>query len=171
MGPDVKIRHRCCAHPAPPSIYHEALPRQKACLPRQWLTSIDTSWKCVVQCLDRRKPNRHLRVDNRIHNKSHQLDALGKRIRRPFSPPHIVRRNIQQNIAIDQHTAATLQAAAQSNQRLTHPSMPGNSSFPRVNAIISSVLNPASEVPRSASSARRPRCPVPLLGASLRSTA
>src|SRR6266508_1947672 len=132
---DVEVRQRHRPGPAAAAVRDECLAREKRGFERQQLAREDLWGKRVVELLNRAKADRDLGVDDSVDDERALVGNVRHCLSRPLVPRLVLRRDIEQNVAVDQ----------------------GGGQGLRVSARISSVVRRETARPRRRRTTRSPR--------------
>src|SRR6266536_2852823 len=132
---DVEVRQRHRPGPAAAAVRDECLAREKRGFERQRLAREDLWGKRVVELLNRAKADRDLGVDDGVDDERALVGGVRQCLSRPLVPRLVLRRDIEQDVAVDQ----------------------GGGEGLRVSARISSVVRRETARPRRRRTTRSPR--------------
>src|SRR5258708_5171022 len=135
MGANKEVWQRRSLRSASTPIDEKRLPRKKGSLIGDRLSFEHGFRQPRVEVLDSRIASRNLSVDDRVDDQTKAVSRTLHCRGRPAVPARILRREIEQDVAVDHH---------------------GRHYSPRVRAIISSVVIPTLALPRKWATMRAP---------------
>ncbi len=102
VSADEEVRERGESRPSAAPVPDERLPSEEGCLPRNSETAELVDRQGFLEPFDRREPDRHLGIDDRVHVHRTGFDRSLECTDRPVEPFKIFGENVEDHIGVDE---------------------------------------------------------------------